>query len=314
MATILPTQTDIVRDARGIVRRISHARSLYQTADFVPASPTSLANWYLQNVGSLYGLDPSWLDGRPAATNDAYSAIEINRLTLADVKPSRDTIVVSYSQLYAGLPVFLAGLAVRIRKDLSSVISSQSTLHLDIEIDAQRLKSSKRCQINVTEEQLSKMLGLGSKTERPKVKTSRLVIYRYLQKARFDPAINEEGQPPSSPELKLPEVSGSILTDMHYIVRDVLFSLELPDWGVFEWRALIEVDTDSVLYLRAFVESCTGAIFRDDPITISGDVTNSSCAPIATLDSLAEAVTLQGLIASDPNASKLSLKPLTMLE
>ncbi|MEE9398064.1 MAG: CARDB domain-containing protein [Methylococcales bacterium] len=303
MTTLLPLQTNIVRDNRGVVSRISHARSLYQTTGFVPANVESLANWYLQKIGSLYGIEPSWLVNRPeAAEDDADKLLDTYQVTLADIKPSRDIIVVSFSQSYAGLPVFMAGLAVRICSDLSSVISSQSTLHLDIEIDTQRLKSSRHCQVIVTEEQLSKMLGLGSKTKRPKVNTSHLVIYRYLPETRFDPANNEEGQPPSSPKLKLPEVPDSILSGKHYIVRDVLFSLELPDWGVLEWRALIEVDTNSILYLRASVESCTGAIFRDDPITISGDVTNSSCAPLTTLDSLSEVVTLQGLTLSDPQS------------
>ena len=297
--TVLPTQTDIVRDKRGIVRRISHARSLYLATGFVPASPTSLANWYLQNVGSLYGLDPSWLGGRPATADDDYSAIETNRLTLADIKPSRDTIVVSYGQSYAGLPVFLAGLAVRVHSDLSSVISSQSTLHLDIEIDAQPLRSSKQSQAKVSKTELHKMLGLGVKAKPPKIETIDLVIYRYLPETRLDPTTNEEG-PPSSPRLDLSDVPSSIVAERHYIVRDVLFSLKLPDWGLLEWRALIEVKTNSVLYLRAFVENCTGALFRDDPITISGDVTNTPCAPLVSLDPLAEVVSLQGLTSADP--------------
>jgi len=71
MATVLPPQTDIVRDEQGIVRRISHARSPYPPTGFVPAGPTSLANWYLERVGSLYGLEPDWLSGPSAAGNAA---------------------------------------------------------------------------------------------------------------------------------------------------------------------------------------------------------------------------------------------------
>jgi hypothetical protein len=300
MATVLPPRTDIVRDAQGLVRRISHARAPYQPIGFVPASPTSLANWYLERVGSLYGLDLSWLSSQPAAEDDPYNTTETNRLTVADVKTSRDIIVVSYSQSYARIPVFLAGLSVRIRSNLSAVISSQSTLHLDIEIDPQLLRSATQDLTTVTAARLHRLLGLRARAKRPEIKTIRLLIYRYLPEARFDPSANEPGQPPSAPRLNLPEVPSAIVAGRHYVVRDVRFSLELPDWGVLEWRALIEVQSDSVLYLRAFVQSCTGAVFRNDPITLSGDVMNTPCAPAAVLDPLAEVVNLPGLTPANP--------------
>ena len=133
-ALLLPQQTDIVRDEQRIVRRISHARSPYQPTGFVPASPTTLADWYLRTVGDLYGVHPGWLTAQTESEDDADNAIEAYRLVLSDVRTVRDKIVVSYGQAYARLPVFEAGLTVRVRSDLSAVISSQSTLHLDIEI------------------------------------------------------------------------------------------------------------------------------------------------------------------------------------
>lgn len=300
MLTQLPPQTEIVRDERGNVRRISHARSPYAPPGFVPASPTSLANWYLQTFGSHYGVDPVWLSGQPPAKDDVYGQTARNRLEVVDVKSLRDTTVVSYAQSYAGLPVFLAGLGVRMRSDLSGVIGSQCTLHRDVEIDALKLQSLDQEPPKITEAQLKKLLGLGQKDRTPKIQSTRLVIYRYRPTERLDPSFNEEGQPPSSPRLRLPNVLSAIVAGRHYIALETLFSLELPDWGLLEWRALIEVETNSVLYLRAFVESCTGAIFRDDPITISGDLTNTPCAPVAALDPLVEVVNLQGLTSADP--------------
>lgn len=304
MATKLPPQTDVVRDDQGVVRRISHARSPYEPLGFTPANPTSLANWYLQQFGDLFGLDPGWLAAQPAPADQAYDPTEGDHLTLADVKSSRETTVVSYSQTYARLPIFLAGVAVIVRRDLSAVISAQSSVHLDVEIDAgaPAPQAAKQDPAKVTEAQLRKVLRLRAKDQRPEIESSRLVIYRYQPETRLDPTLNEEGQPPSSPRLNLPDVPRSIVAGRHYVAREVLFSLELPEWGLLEWRALIEVETDAVLYLRAFVESCTGAVFRDDPITISGNVADGPCAPVANLDALAEVVDLPGLTPSNPQA------------
>jgi zinc metalloprotease ZmpB len=300
MEIALPPQTDIVRDARGTVRRISHTRSPYEPAGFVPASATSLANWYLQGVGTLFGLEPDWLSGQPAAEGDAYDAAEGHHLSLAEAKAGRDMLVVSYSQAYARLPVFLAGVSVKMRKDLSAVLGAQSTLHLDIDLGVRPSRSSKEDLATFTPDRLHELLGLGPDAKRPEIEAIRWVIYRYLPEARFDPTTYEGDQPPSSPRLNLPEVPGAIVPGRHYVVRDVRFWLDIPRWGPIEWRALIEVETNAVLYLRAAVESCTGAVFRDDPITLTGDVTMTPCAPLASLDPLAEVVTLPGLTAADP--------------
>ena len=79
MATKLSPQTDVVRDDQGIVRRISHARAPYVPAGFTPASPTSLANWYLQQFGSFFGLDPGWL----AAARRVLDALGITAVSPA---------------------------------------------------------------------------------------------------------------------------------------------------------------------------------------------------------------------------------------
>lgn len=39
--------------------------------------------------------------------------------------------------MFTDLPVFLAGVSVKMRNDLAAVLSSHSTLHLDIEIERQ---------------------------------------------------------------------------------------------------------------------------------------------------------------------------------
>jgi hypothetical protein len=263
-----------------------------------------LAKWYLEKFGDQFGLPAASLVAQKV---NAQGAVVETGLELSDVNTVRDsTTVVSFAQTYADLPIFEAGLAVRVLSDLSGVISAQSTLHLDVKLDKIPSPSSQEGASRFTNAQLARVLGLGSKTKSPEIESIRLLIYRYLPERRLDPDLAEHDQPESSPKLDLPPVPASIIAGRHYVVRDVKFLLELPRWGVLHWRALIEPESDAVLYLRAFVESCSGAVFRDDPITISGDLTHTPCAAAAVLDPLAEVVTLQGLtppaMAGDPQS------------
>jgi hypothetical protein len=123
---------EILRDKANIVRRISHARSPYRPRDFTPASPITLAKWYLEKFGDQFGLPVASLVAQKV---NAQGAVVETGLELSDVNTVRDrTTVVSFAQKCADLPIFEAGLAVRVLSDLSGVISAQSTLHLDVKL------------------------------------------------------------------------------------------------------------------------------------------------------------------------------------
>ncbi|MDM0001850.1 CARDB domain-containing protein [Variovorax sp. J22P240] len=306
MANILPAETEIFRDKQKIVRRVSHARAPYRPSGFVPASPVTLAAWYLERFGDQFGLSANSLATLASAVRAGNAAAQTG-LELSVVRADTHTTVVSYAQTYAGLPVFEAGLSVKMHSDLSAVIGVHSTLHLDIQLDQKPLAASTAEAGKFSSERLAQALGLAKEDAQPElVGTVGLAIYRYLPKLRFEPSAHEEGQPESSPTLELPRLPEGIVAGRHYVVRNVEFSLELPDWGHLHWRALLEWDTDAVLYLRAFVESCTGSVFRDDPVTISGDLAQTPCAAAATLDPLGEEVALAGLqppaMLGDPQA------------
>ena len=298
MLNSLPPGTLVSRSDDGKVRRISHGREPVRFPDYVAASPVTLAARYLDAVEEL--LEPP--RRLPPGDEPAEYLQAERRAELAspEVREGRDTIVVSYQQLYAGLPVFRAGLAVRMRRDLTAVLGAASTLHRDIKLDDMPAEPPEE----LTNAKLAGLLGR-SRGKRPRIQVERLAIYRYDPGARLDPTTTEDSdQPQSAPDLYPPDVPKDIEPGRHYVVRDVVFTLELPDWGELEWRALIEARTGAVLYLRASVESCTGSVFRDDPITLSGNAANGPCAPAANLDPLATTVTLQGLtppgIPGDP--------------
>ena len=303
MADTLSNDAKVVRDKANIIRRISHARSPYFADDFTPASPVTLAQWYLKKFGEHFGLAVASPDTNKS--NDQVAVLDTG-LKLAGVKHLRDsTTIVSFTQTYADLPVFEAGLAVKVRSDLSAVISAHSTLHLDVRLVTDPALSSAKTAA-ITEARLARVLARRSKPKSLKIESTRPVIYRYIPERRFDPDLAERDQPESSPKLDLPPVPDSFIAGRHYVVMEISFLLELPRWGILHWRALVEPDSDVVLYLRASVESCSGSVFRDDPITISGDLTHTPCAAAAVLDPSAELVSLQGLtappIAGDPQS------------
>jgi hypothetical protein len=66
------------------------------------------------------------------------------------------------------------------------------------------------------------------------------------------------------------------------------------------WRAFIEVNTCSVLYLRAMINFVTGSVYLADPITATGDTTITACSPATVLNPLRTDVTLQGLVPALP--------------
>lgn len=160
--------------------------------------------------------------------------------------------------------------------------------------------------------------GLKDQEVTPRLIRGRFFIYRY------DPAKRTEDfpqQPPathlphevatdsnllltdSPPTLPIPAVAKPIQPDHWYLVAELIF--RLPYLGrPMNWRALVEVETNSILYLRALTSGVSGYVFQRDPITATGNAANSPAATTATLNPLRSSVTLQGLTAPAPGANQ----------
>lgn len=77
------------------------------------------------------------------------------------------------------------------------------------------------------------------------------------------------------PVLPLPPVNEKIKDGQYYFVAEITFSFATQENGSLNWLALIELETGSVLYLRALTASLNGLVFRYDPISTSGVPTNT---------------------------------------
>ncbi|MCF3973957.1 hypothetical protein [Paracoccus salsus] len=156
----------------------------------------------------------------------------------------------------------------------------------------------------------------------------RFWIYRYDAAERLpegdpdQPVIREDETPPprrrSRPKASgrevhtsvplpfdVPPVSDKIEDGRYYMVGEVTFEVTAGDDKTV-WRALIELESNSILYLRPLVAHVNGLVFEQDPITSSGTTTPTSASNNATLNPHRDDVLLQNLDA--PVAGTQSLR------
>lgn len=108
------------------------------------------------------------------------------------------------------------------------------------------------------------------------------------------------GTPPTLP---LPPVPKSIQQGRWYLVAELV--VRLPYKGrPMNWRILVEVETNTILYLRALTSGVNGFVFIVDPITATGNAANSSAANTATLNPLRSSEALLGLTVPAPGSNQ----------
>ncbi len=149
----------------------------------------------------------------------------------------------------------------------------------------------------------------------------RFWIYRYDAAARLekfedgdDPVVKEQPAtrsrrdrktsgrevhgPHMAPPFDLPDVDSKIKDGAYYMVAEITFETFVGrDRNV--WRILVDLETNSILYLRTMSANVNGYVYERDPITKSGTTTPTSASNNATLNLHRDDVTLQNL---DPPA------------
>lgn len=152
----------------------------------------------------------------------------------------------------------------------------------------------------------------------------RFWIYRYDSEARLPPpeitGPDEGIQAPKhrghagareipdtdpGPTPQIGEVPETIKDGEHYFVAEITFKV-ISAGHRRTWRALVDVQTDSVLYLRSLSSNVNGLVFEDDPITKTGDVTLNSASSSATLNPHRDDVPLLNLDPPSGSVQALS--------
>ena len=184
-----------------------------------------------------------------------------------------------------------AALDVRLYGGPLRVASSTSTLDQDIEA-ARPATADLEAYDDV--DTLASALGLSDEARGTmSVNGTRSVVYRYDPDDRVAPDADLRG---GRLTLPLPPVPDPIEPGRHYVVREVLFTLTAGGVNDLPWRALVEPETGTVLYLRPLAASATACVFPTDPVSATGTAL-TGCSPAASLDPIRTTVTLQGLDA-----------------
>jgi zinc metalloprotease ZmpB len=306
------SNTKIIRDAAGIARTLSHADHYVITE---ASTPQLAAREYLSRYGELLGVQREQMSNLLLPAEQEPSDDDVEYRFLAE-KHQFDLTTIAFHQTCFGLPVWEAGLSVTMKDNPLRAVGARSTLHPSVEVRRPPAEAVQRLK-TLDVETLANSLGLaGGAVEDATliIDRQRFMIYQYDKARRADrPAKSrkdDSGFEAGSPSLPLPPLGSSIRDGRHYVVLAVYFALSIPPLRPLHWVALIEVETLSILLLRAFVDSVTGLVFEVDPVTAAGGP--GANANNANLNPLRNSVTLAGLVAPVNGTQSLSGSNVTL--
>lgn len=300
----LTSNTFASKDKAGRVRHIEQIGAPFLSSSLDASTPEQLADQYLAEVAPIYQIGNGLLENLSATVPKTPTKAD-GQLHRTEVKDISGSTVVKYVQSFRGLPVWRADFSVHIASNPMRVTSSTSALHESINLGNDPKEAAKDLKTKLTPEDISKLLGLKKGKGVAKINAMRLVIYQYDPDLRTEPIEKPRDEKIASfeetlPALPLPPVPETIKAETHYVVAEVFFDLEQPEWKNVHWLALIEPISGAVLYLRALVSAATGRIFRMDPISLTGDLTLIPAAAEASLNALRSNVSLSDLSAGVP--------------
>jgi hypothetical protein len=272
-----------------------------------PSDPTNAAHQYLLRVAGDYRIPSGVLRDIPTAFTPpaAYSESAAEDPFNLKALPIRDRFrskAVTYQQTFHNVPVWDAKLSITI-SDENRVVNSSSTIHPnDVQVDKPKA-DAKYNRSPVGQDDLRQLLALNAGADGVNIKyeqanQQQLYVYRYRGDNR------QEVADASVPTLILPPVPETIVEGRDYIVKEVLFALELSGHGNLNWRALVEVGDGTILYLRALTAGLHGWVFSRDPATKVGDYAPPPTGDIDKLNRLRERLLLPDIIISSPQALK----------
>ena len=141
---ILGKNTHVGKSQGGNINLLRHNQTPYtlQNADLTINSSRELSKRYLHTVNADYAFDPDLLSTLDEALEVKFRS-EGSRLRFAQNKQVKNTRVIAYTQTHMGLPVWKAGFNVRMHAEPLQVISSQSTVHHEVDLEIASDKENK---------------------------------------------------------------------------------------------------------------------------------------------------------------------------
>ena len=254
------------------------------------------------------GQPVSYLDPRQQDVEYRFSAEKV----------SFDLATYVYYQTYLNTPVWAAGVTVALKQAPARVVAATDTTQQGIDaklpssealeryrrlfaagekVDGppSRRQAGRPREPDITKSDLlTEILGNVAKAAKelddpqttPRLIRGRFFVYRYDAKERTQDESHHVGQPVcgTPPTLPLPAVPKSIQDGSWNLVAELVF--RLPYEGArMNWRMLVEVETNAIVYLRALSSGVVmGKVFNYDPVTSTGTATNTSNQSNAVLN------------------------------
>ena len=110
---------------------------------------------------------------------------------------------------------------------------------------------------------------------------------------------------PEALPFDIPAVNDKIKDGACYLVAEITFEVSAGR-DRHTWRALVELETGSILFLRPLFDHVSGMVYEDDPITKTGTTAPNSGSTNAVLNPLRDDVVLQNLDAPIAGTQNLS--------
>jgi len=198
MAFEMTRNVQVRRDRNGRVRQLSHAGQPYRAAalEAAPAglaartiTPRALAEQYLRDVAGVYELAPATMANFAASPTGAPSAAP-TELRFKEEKAIGNAASVSYDQTHFGLPIWDAGMTVRIETAPMQVTGSHNAMHYEVDVSRPDPNSAYMPH-RLDAEKLRAALGLGAGGQ-PAINATRMLIYRYTPEQRLDPQVKAQ--------------------------------------------------------------------------------------------------------------------------
>ena len=317
-------------DDEGRVRQVLHSEQPWRASG---GGPRDAAMEYVRTQAGLMEIGDAALDRLDEPVSYTEPREEAESYRLAEEKRQFDSATFAFAQTYLNVPVWRTGITVSVKGTPGSIVESTNTALAGVraqlpsdeaigrwrELSAVAERRSRdrgeAAEATPSDAMVRAALGLagqgardagaaaGPDAARLRVNRGRFFIFRYDPQQRQPKA--PEPDSGTVPDLEsqdveltfpLPPVPDAIRPGADYLVTEVVFTLPFAGFDRLNWRALIEVETNTVLWLRALIAGVSGLVFTYDPITSTGGLTNTADQPNGTLDPLRDHVTLERLI------------------
>ncbi|WP_118976866.1 hypothetical protein [Taibaiella koreensis] len=223
-----------------------------------------------------------WDSARPGASL-AEQGEALPYFRFKEEKTVGNVASVAYEQLVDDIPVWGAGLFVRINPDKGGVSGFHNGAHYIAGIhraNPEKIAAWKDLQ-QFPLEKLMEALGATETVKITHITDAKVWFYQYLSEKRMDgdelvykvyvPGKNgEAGVYQKKIFFAPPALSEEIRDGIHYESVEVLFSVLAEGESECHWRAFIEPDSNRVLFLESFRAYCANAaVFESGPVSVT---------------------------------------------